>query len=155
MKIAILGIFITSLFSFSAMAAPFVVEKVGKITWTVKDDECNSSTLDISQFQKKLYPEDKNLVGGPSNSSIMRLLLKIPSSGLSTQDVTFDYSEKGSKEQVQDIISMALVNEMHGLDIEAKSVSLDLESVDCQEKGLFKRELVCSAYYTGKVFIDL
>lgn len=74
---------------------------------------------------------------------------------LKEEAVTFENADERSQETVSNLIKNTLISELSKIDSEIKEADIKFDNLNCQEKGFFKKQLICSADYESRMNIEL
>ncbi len=140
------------LLSTNSFAGSYKKVELGIATWEVGVKELTGSLI-ISRF--KIGDQINGLNASEHNklSNLVKNTLLKSNKGLVY--LKFSYSDERSQEQVGSYIQHNNEKAFSSLSYDLKKSSIKLENVNCNEKGFFKKKLICSASYESIIELEL
>lgn len=151
MKNIIMALTLLITFS-SAYAESFVKEDCGRVSWSIEINKSSNGTIKIYRNSQSI--KGIHQVTNDMHDVIYGLSLLTSLGHIATESTTFENTDERSSDTVSDVIKNKLISELSKLKVAVHNSELNLDNINCHEKGYLKKTLKCSALYKSTLLVD-
>lgn len=135
--------------SVSSFAGTFVKEDLGFAVWSVKVNKTLDGYINVNRHSQTI--ETAELSSGERKLMSSHFNQATFYGNIGNDPVKFENSDERSQESAVEFIKKKLVSELSVVSVEVLSHDFEFKELNCRERGLIKRELICSGKFISRI----
>lgn len=137
----------------SSFAGTFVKEDLGFAVWEVKVNKTRDGHINVNRHSQTIETDELNSEERGHIASRFGWMATLGNIG--NDPLKFENSDDRSQESAAEFIKKKLVSELGDLSVEVVGHDFAFNELNCRERGLIKRELICSGKYTSRMTVEI
>lgn len=138
--------------SFNAFAGSYIKTDEGQVEWKLNIKEMTGSVV---ASRSSINTERINLAYEDFLRASGGLGLFFNVGEIINETVTFDIADERSQDVIKDMLRIKFEGESQNPSTDISSSNVELSRLQCKEKGIFKKELICSAKFISTMEIQV